>query len=392
MQQINKGKFILLILFIPIFFNGCYDRFELDNLAYVVALGADLGSGDNLDITYQIAIPAKMIGESNETGKQSYTTYTVSAPSLDVANTLVNKKVSKGINLSHIKLIIYSEEIARADLSGHVNVLISQTDIRPRVAVAVCQGSAKDFLNSISPKLEISPSRYYDLLFSTYSYATFSEPSQLVDLYTSFQSLDRNSYTTYIKLSENSGDEKQIELAGLAIFDETKLIATNEDEDFVLAHLILTNNLNKTGYVVPDFNKNNRFISVKLSQNTKPKIKVTLNGNNPHIKCTIDLDAHLVASGSEINFYEKENAIRLKNELDKSLKDTINNFLSKSIHEYKVDIASIGRYAKINFKTWKDFENYNWLLKYKNSTYELSVNTKLYVSQIVSHKVPNTRE
>jgi len=66
MQEINQAKFLLVIFLLPLFLTGCYDRFELDNLAYVIALGADVGSGDNLNITYQVAIPIKITGESSE--------------------------------------------------------------------------------------------------------------------------------------------------------------------------------------------------------------------------------------------------------------------------------------------------------------------------------------
>ena len=38
---------------LPLFLTGCYDRYELDNLAYVVAIGADPGEEGNIDITYQ---------------------------------------------------------------------------------------------------------------------------------------------------------------------------------------------------------------------------------------------------------------------------------------------------------------------------------------------------
>ena len=75
---------ILILLIIPLFFSGCYDKTELDNLAYVIGIGADIGEGKNLNITYQIAIPVKIAGENSETGKDTFTTYTVSAPSLYV--------------------------------------------------------------------------------------------------------------------------------------------------------------------------------------------------------------------------------------------------------------------------------------------------------------------
>lgn len=391
MQQIYKAKFFLILL-LPLFLCGCYDRFELDNLAYVIAVGADPGSGDNLDITYQIAIPVKMAGESTDAGKQTFTTYTISAPSLSVANTLVNEKVSKGVNLSHIKLIVYSEEMARKDLSGRVNVFISYSDIRPRASIAVCKGTAKDFLEGISPKLEASPSRYYELLFGTYNYTTQSEPSQLIDLYTAFQSIDRNAYVTYIKLSSGEEDEREAELAGIAIFDETHMIDANTDNDFLLAHSILTSNLKQTGYSVPHFEQKDKVISVRLIETRKPKITVTLSGDSPQIKCDVSLDAHLISSGTDINFYNKENEKKLKNELDKSIKEKIDSFFEKTISEYNVDIAGIGKYSKVNFLTWNEFKDYNWLSKYKNAKYEVTVDTKLNISQIISHIVPNSHK
>ena len=53
MQKTNSSKFIFLILLLPLLLTGCYDRYELDNLAYVVAIGADPGEEGNIDITYQ---------------------------------------------------------------------------------------------------------------------------------------------------------------------------------------------------------------------------------------------------------------------------------------------------------------------------------------------------
>ena len=77
MSKTNNAKFIFLILLLPLFLTGCYDRFELDNLAYVIAIGVDPGENGNVNITYQIAVPLKITGENSETGKETYTTYTV---------------------------------------------------------------------------------------------------------------------------------------------------------------------------------------------------------------------------------------------------------------------------------------------------------------------------
>lgn len=117
MQKINSTKLIILMLFVPFILSGCYDRYEIDNLAYVIAIGGDIGENNEVTITYQIAVPLKITGENSETGTATYTTYTVSAPSLSVGNTKLNAQISKELNLSHVEVIVYSEELAKKGIS-----------------------------------------------------------------------------------------------------------------------------------------------------------------------------------------------------------------------------------------------------------------------------------
>lgn len=389
MQKTNSSKFIFIILLLPLFLTGCYDRYELDNLAYVIAIGIDPAENGNVNITYQIAVPLKITGENSETGKDTYTTYTVSSPSLSMGNVMLNTMLSKEINLSHVKLILYSEDIAKAGLSGHVNVYMSHAQIRPKVTFAVCEGSAEEFLSEVSPRLEVSPARYYELLFSSHNYTSQTAGSELVDFYTASQSIDREPFATYVKLS--SGEKREANPNGLAVFKGSKMVGVLEPE-LILPHLILTSSLQKASYSVPDLNQKDRVISVNLDQIASPSIEVKLDGDTPKIKCKVKLEAHLVSSGSDINFYDKGNKDKLTDELNKSLETEISAYLDKTIKEYESDIAGFGRIAKMNFLTWKEFEDYNWLSKYKNSTYEVEVKTDLNISQVISHKVPNSEE
>ena len=166
----TKNFLIIILTLCTFLLTGCYNKKELDNLAYVIALGADVGSGDELNITYQIAVPIKISSDSGKTGEENYITHTVTANSLYTGNSKVNSLTSKEVNLSHVKLIVYSEELAKQDLSGHINSLVSNVAIRPKTTVALCKGKAKDFLENITPNLEASPARYYELLFESQKY------------------------------------------------------------------------------------------------------------------------------------------------------------------------------------------------------------------------------
>lgn len=389
MQKINSAKLIFLMLFIPFVLNGCYDRYELNNLAYVVAIGGDVGENNEVNITYQVAVPVKITGEGSDTSSGAYTTYTVSAPSLSIGNTKLNAQISKELNLSHVEVIVYSEELARKGTDGHMNVFVSNTEIRPKVNLVVCKGKAQDLLEKVSPKLEVSPARYYELLFNTSDYTSEAGSSELIDFYNSVQSIDRNAFGVYVRLDDESGEKSELVQDGLAVFKGSKMVGVL-DKEYLLAHLILTNGLKRTGFAVKDFKKEDLVISVHLMQRNSPAIKVTLDGDTPIIKCSVHLEAHLFSSGSEIDFHERKNLEKLENDLNEAIKENITEYFELTIHKFNSDIAGIGRLARANFLTWEEFENYKWLEKYKNSKYEIEVNTGLNVSQVISHKVKNT--
>ena len=72
--------------------------------------------------------------------------------------------------------------------------------------------------------------------------------------------------------------------------------------------LIITTSLDSHVKVV-DFKRKDRVISVRLVQNKSPQISVDTSRNSPYIKSVIYLDAHLISSGSDINFYDNNNTI-----------------------------------------------------------------------------------
>ncbi len=433
---------VLIVLCIPIFLSGCYDKQELDNYAYVIGMGADIGSGENLNITYQIAIPLKLAGEGNNTsGKETYTTYTVSAPSLYAANELVNTISSKELNLSHVKLIIYSEELAKSDLSGHLSSLISNVDIRPKTNIAICKGKAEEFFKEVAPILESSTARYYDLVLDSYTYSAAIADTDLLTFYTAAESLDREATAIITELKEKgtittftqnyedispedensqksnsssksskggeeaggssskedsakegsskekNSEEKEAKFAGLAVFNGGKMIG-EIPPSLVIAHLIVTNNLKEAIITVDDINVPDKKISLMLRQNKNCKINVDIKNDKPQITIDVFLDTHLMSSGSTTNYLKTENKDKLKKATKKEIKEMMSNYL-KITTNLNSDIAGFGRYAKKNYLTWDEFKKQNWENIFKNSDFDININIDLNISQVIMHSLEN---
>ena len=51
----------------------------------------------------------------------------------------------------------------------------------------------------------------------------------------------------------------------------------------------------------------------------------------------------------------------------------IYNYLNKTSKEFQSDIAGMGRFAIKNFKTTNEWEDYNWLENYQNSTFKVDL-------------------
>lgn len=387
MQKIK----LIIMIFLPLLLSGCYGKVELDDLAYAIAIGADVSkSGDegDVDITYQVAIPVKIAGNETTTGKDTFTTYTVTAPSLAKANSIVNTIASKQVDLSHVELILYSEELAKRGLTGHVNSLISNVDIRPRSTVSICKGTAKDFLEKVSPVLETSPARYYELILSSYNYTSQSLGTEILNFYTATQSPYDCPIAIISNLKEEgSGDKSKATFSGLAVFKGTKMVGELK-EDLALAHLILSNNLNEAVLVINDSEDSKEVVTLIAKQANAPKIKVTLKNNIPHIDITAYIEARLESDAGNTDYLKQENKNRLNEKVSSHLKSVIENYLEETTKNIKADAAGFGRYAKANFLTWPEFEKINWQDIYENSTYKVNVNVNLNVSQIVSHSLP----
>ena len=381
---------LIIIIFFGLLLSGCYGKVELDDLAYAIAIGADVSkSGDegDVDITYQVAIPVKIAGNETSTGKDTFTTYTVTAPSLAKANSIVNTITSKQIDLSHVELILYSEELAKKGLTGHVNSLISNVDIRPRSTVSVCKGTAKDFLEKVSPILETSPARYYELILSSYNYTSQSLGTEILNFYTATQSPYDCPIAVISKLEEESGDKGKATFSGLAVFKGTKMVG-ELNEDLALAHLILSNNLNEAVLVINDSENSNEVVTLIAKQSNAPQIKVSLKNNVPHIDITAYVEARLESDAASTDYLKQENKNRLHQKVTDHLKSVIENYLEETTKNIKADSAGFGRYAKANFLTWPEFEKINWHDIYPNSKYNVNINVNLNVSQIVSHSLP----
>ena len=105
---------ILLVIFIN-GFSASYTSRKLGNLAYVLALGIDVGEKSKLKVSAQFTKSASISPGSGTSAEDIDNIVLVSgeADSIFSALNLLNSYIGKEINLSHCSIIIFSEEFAK---------------------------------------------------------------------------------------------------------------------------------------------------------------------------------------------------------------------------------------------------------------------------------------
>lgn len=164
---INMKKILNVLALIPLsmLLTSCVGE-EPDNIAYITALGIDKAENGYV-YTIQFANPNKISGGAAEEGGKGgeiVENIAVEAPTVYSAINNANGIVSKDLSLSHAKIFVVSEEMAKDGLNGINDVFVRNNDIRPDLYIAVAENAGK-YLEEISPTIELNPVKYYQLTY-----------------------------------------------------------------------------------------------------------------------------------------------------------------------------------------------------------------------------------
>lgn len=356
-----KGfKIIIVALFSMLTLTGCIGR-EPNEIAYVVAVGIDKGENDNYDITLQYVSPSTSGGEESG-GKESEIEHlTFNEPNIYAAIEKAGEANSKTFSLAHTKLIIVSHETSEEGIGDMTENFIRNDDLRPDVYLAVAQGSAKDYLESVNPKSEVNMAKYYLMIFDRNKMLGLSE-SIIKNFFCSVITAD---YDSVVPIAHASQEDS----VGSAVFKGGKMVGTltvRETEIYKLlekdkteGYLTLQNN---TTLPSP--------VTIKTVQKKSPKYKI--DHENKKIEIDISLEGDINALSPD---YKIDTGLE---NFEKNCEDCVaeecETLIRKVLREYKSDILRLNERSKIKFLNNEDYEYFKRHVDY--SEYDVKVNVK----------------
>lgn len=373
-----KKLILILILFS---LTGCYNYKELNSLAIATGFAVDM-KNDEYEVTILISNSQKK-GSGDSKDSASAAVYRGNGKTIFEAIKDASMGLSKEIYISHIDILLLSEEVAENKTSEVIDFFFRYPQTRNEFLVAIAQGCNAGDLFDVTTPLETFPSQNISknleitnkLQGFTYT-VTFNE--FVTDLIEEGKNPILPTISIIGSVEEGNKDEniEQIEpktylkLGMMSVFDDSKLIGiSNKDQskginfinDKVNNTLVITNY--NDGNVVVELNKSSTETSVEIIDN-KPKIKIN-----------IESTGSIAEVGADIKVDKVEVIEEIKKNSEEEIKRIVNEGINYS-KELKTDLFGFGNLIyKKNHKLWKEIKE-NWETEMLIDT-EVEINVKL---------------
>lgn len=405
MVKVLKTLFVLVVIIIFVLaFSNSYNALSIENLAYVLAIGIDTSSDNKLKVSFQFST-ASPASESGSSEKASTFVNTVTASSLSNAINLVNGYLGKQINLSHCKVIIFSEKIALQGISDEIYTLINDTQIRPSANIVISKCDAKYYIEQTKPELENLISKYYEVFTSSSKYTGYMPDTTIGKFFDSLICTSCEPYAILGGVNEGKPNNKGIvdsqkdyeikanqssisgengaENIGVAVFKEDKLVGElNALETICL--LNVTNNLDQFLVSVPDPANNNHYIDIYLTPLSNADIKVNTNSGSPYIKVNCRFSGRIYSMSENSKYLSPEALDAISNSCSSYLESIFTDYLYRTSKDLQSDISGFGKYALKNFFTTKESTNYDWRNSYKDAFFDVKIDTSIKSGMLIT--------
>lgn len=392
--------------------SGCFDMREPDDLAYVIAVGVDEAEGGGYLYTFQYANPLKFASGDGggdgggEEGKppESIASITVKAPTLFAALGDTENYLSKQTTFMHMRLIVYSKQMAEKGIGDEFMEFVRNADLHPNTIVAVSATQAREYLASVAPPLEANPLKHYDMLFNK-TFQPFSPSTTIREFYYDSAVPDRHAIAAYVGVGEHRevgelsllsqdsdvlGDGKEqepqghnqvsdfkTEIIGMAIFRNAKVVGKAGGIDTKI-YQMLTGNFDSAIFTINAPDAEGQKVTARVESKEDPDYDLKIENGVPKIKVHLTLTGEYLTMPDSHITYGKDN---LYNQVfGQLISERAQTFATLTAREYQSDIFGFGKKFRRFFSTWKEWETFDWDERYPVTEFEVSADVAMEIS------------
>lgn len=399
MKRKALARLLVTLLLLP-WLAGCWNKTEIEEGAYILALGIDKGEDLPYSVTVVMAKPAAIAGKEGGGGEEKPVVITtVEAPSIAGALSMLHGYVGRQVTLYHTKALFLHEEMARTGGLKVIDELLRFRQIRETVFFIVTREEAGQFLSDLKVDLEKDPMRFIEQM--TYNYrrnAMLPADSQINHFASKLDVAYAQplSYYAAVVDEEEKGEKEtesaqaeagfkagqlpreggaNVEMLGAAAFRGQQMVGVLTGDE--MRHLLMLQDKFRKALVAFKDPKNPElYVSVELSLGRPFQPQADLSGTRPRLFGTISLEAEILGIQSGTDYSEPELQGLLERAMAEQIQQQIIELVSKT-QEWETDIVGFGRHLVSLFPTVAEWEAYDWLAKYPDAQFSIDVKLKL---------------
>ena len=349
---------IVLLLTLCLGLCGCAEAQQVENQAFVIALGLDAGEDGSLELTAQVPRIEGKSGDEGGEGESSYMIFTTRGKGFTEALELLTITVPRRVNLTQVKMIVISEALATQSRFQQILQEMAETyHLYSTAYFAICQNRTDTFLSQQEPLLSGSLTASLTAFLKHHDSHGYSSATTFADVYY----LSNSVYSDPIAIlaataldEENSADdapasmypdelpvksESKNEYAGGAILKKGILAEKLNAREMIFANLIR----GRKNEIVYSYNG----FGMKLFPDGKPDI--TINVKDPVTRIRFRQKI-LVAPLTEMPPAD---------EIRQALSDEIFAVVQKC-QRAQVEPFGFSEKAAAQFLTLEDWARYGW--------------------------------
>ncbi|MGG1449089.1 Ger(x)C family spore germination protein [Bacillus subtilis] len=350
-------------LLICILLTGCWDRTEINDIAFVVSSAIDKKK-DQYRVAMQIPLVGQLGGQTGggggTAGSKTWYVDSASGTTIREANNKLQTSLSRTINTSHRRTVIIGEDMARDGVAPVFDILTRNPQNRLTALILVSRGEARDILNT-DVQLEQFPAE----MIRELAIIATSRPVFLSRFMSDLVEIGSDPYAPVISASKTKPGGKgksNLKIDGLAIFKKDRLMDIFKDEHMTAA-LMLLNQARQPEFIVDLPNQMGQ-ASIQLQKSNASFHAAEKNGK---LSMTIEIRAKGIIMENQSTYETRENDQYYI--IQKALNRTIKKDVTSTVHrlqKLKADPAGFQDRTIRSTATTKNLLKKEWEEVYKD--------------------------
>ncbi|MFZ5814536.1 MAG: Ger(x)C family spore germination protein [Bacillota bacterium] len=393
------GLLLLCLALLP----GCWDRTEVEDMVYLIAIGLDPAEEGGLMVSAMVAVTPELTAGGfeppvkPERTRLAHRLLTARGKTITEALFVVNGGLTRQLDLRQLRAVVVGEELSRAGLEPYLMELTRSPWARGNALLAQARGRAYDVLRELQPVSEVDPPKMIEGLILQAKRLHMAPPLRMHHFVARHAAAGGDPYLPAMAINPDvtanpqeppelppesalpgelpRGSGNPVEYAGTAIFrgDQLAGYLTVDQTQMLLA---LRGEMGKAYTTFPDPDHPNRSVSMRFHMENLPKYQATFRNGHPHIVVRMLFEGEVLAAPGGTDYVKPQARTRLEEAAARHAEETTAALLER-LKGWEADPVGFGHLYRGQFISWQDWEAFDWHRRIRDLTVEVEAKMRI---------------